>query len=770
MKSYLNFLKRNKSYSAINLVGLSISMAFVLLLAVYVQKQLSTDAFQKNADRIYAVTNPENLNMGYYLPQYLSREFPDIEAASSYIYQGVRTFVVENKSVNTPMAIVDSLFFKMFSFEMVSGSGDDFKISKNNILISESFASSYFQEKNPIGQKITLGDYSLNVVGVYKNPENSIFKPVDIYVRGEFASGFNSANNEDMDNAGGAVCFVMTYPNSKFSEKNAEVLEYLKEIFWIYMNGSYDQVRMIPFRDIYFLENGAIENNGGFNLGDFSFVKILFSMCVILLLFAVLNYINMTTALSGFRAKEMATRRLLGSSKAAIFFKMMAESTLFCLISMLVALVFAELLSPLASEILNYNISLSSAFSLKNIISLIAFIIILGFISGLIPSLLLLRAKPIDVVKGNLVLKTKTIYSKIIIIVQNSLTVMMIVASLVVYLQVKKLVDAPLGYNTKDILSIENHYSDKVGINPLVDKIKSLACVEEVGLGEGTPLTGTNNLTFELGNGQWISTQQIKGDSSYFNILGLREKQNNNVPKTFWLDEHAFKEIGIEESATTYHAKNNTQGIGGVYYDFKIGNILNEQKSIMLYNYNDYPEYEFPWNIIVKTSGDKIQAKQQIMDCVKELFPDAIHSSTYLEDSLDEMFSRESQILKIIFIFTIISLIVSALGLVAMSSYYMQQQRKTVSVKKVFGASYHLVLSELIFSFLKLIGISFIIGIPLAYYLMHTWLGSYSYRIDLHWWIFIVAALFTLIIATLAVLWQSIKTANTNPATEMKKE
>lgn len=140
MKSYLNFLKRNKSYSAINLVGLSISMAFVLLLAVYVQKQLSTDAFQKNAERIYAVTNPENLNMGYYLPQYLSREFPDIEAASSYIYQGVRTFVVDNKSVNMPMAIVDSLFFKMFSFEMVSGSGDDFKISKNNILISESFA------------------------------------------------------------------------------------------------------------------------------------------------------------------------------------------------------------------------------------------------------------------------------------------------------------------------------------------------------------------------------------------------------------------------------------------------------------------------------------------------------------------------------------------------------------------------------------------------------------------------------------------------------
>ena len=322
MKSYLNFLKRNKSYSAINLVGLSISMAFVLLLAVYVQKQLSTDAFQKNAERIYAVTNPENLNMGYYLPQYLSREFPDIEAASSYIYQGVRTFVVENKSVNMPMAIVDSLFFKMFSFEMVSGSGDDFKISKNNILISESFASSYFQEKSPIGQQIAFGDFTLNVVGVYKNPENSIFKPVDIYLRGEFASIFNSSHDEYMSNAGGAVCFVMTYPNSKFSEKNAEVLEYLKEIFWIYMNGSYDQVRMIPLREIYFLENGAMDYNGGFNLGDFSFVKILFSMCVILLLFAVLNYINMTTALSGFRAKEMATRRLLGSSKAEVFFKM----------------------------------------------------------------------------------------------------------------------------------------------------------------------------------------------------------------------------------------------------------------------------------------------------------------------------------------------------------------------------------------------------------------------------------------------------------------
>ena len=198
--------------------------------------------------------------------------------------------------------------------------------------------------------------------------------------------------------------------------------------------------------------------------------------------------------------------------------------------------------------------------------------------------------------------------------------------------------------------------------------------------------------------------------------------------------------------------------------------MLEEQHPALIYQYDEYPADRWPWTILIKTTPDHKEAFVRVKAVIDEMYPDKIFDASYVEDDIKMVFSSERRVLEIMVIFTILSLFVSALGLVAMSSYYMQQERRTVSLKKVYGADYNSVLWGLVAEFMKMIGVAFVIAVPVAWYLMHTWLNGYSYRIGLHWWIFAVAGLFTAVIAALAVLWQAVRAARTNPAIELKKE
>ena len=274
----------------------------------------------------------------------------------------------------------------------------------------------------------------------------------------------------------------------------------------------------------------------------------------------------------------------------------------------------------------------------------------------------------------------------------------------------------------------------------------------------------------EMPDGHWVSFQQIQGDDKYFDILGLKVKQNN-YQRAWWLNEYAFKQIGIEETATEFQsAKNGTRQIGGIYYDFKIRPLEEDQSAAMIYNRGENPDDDYPWILLVKTTGDQAAAKKQVEAACKEVFPDRLFEAQYIEEMIEDGFADESRVLNIVLIFTLLSILVSALGLFAMSSYYMQQEIRSVSVKKVFGADYSGVLKELVLSFMKMVGIAFVIGVPIAWFIMNRWLSGYGHRIDLHWWIFVLAGLAVAFIAAISVLYQSIKTARTNPAEALKKE
>ena len=774
MKSFWNFLRKNKLYAGVNLVGLTVSMAFVLLLAVYVQRQLSTDSFQQNAERIYVIANEDNVTMGYWLDKHLKNNFPEIEKGCCVAnMSSSAAFSIDGERVYGSTMAADSTFFEIFSYDLVKGNKADWRVSWDRCMVSEEFANANFGEKDPIGQIIQFnyeGTFPLTVCGIYKEFGNSILKAPDVLVRGEMMPKTNSSHDEYMSNAGGGICFVMTYPGADLQGRQDDILNWCEENFWVYKS-QYDKVRIIPLKDMYFLNEGIRYGSDTIQFGNRSFVNLLLAMCILLLAFAVLNYINMTTALTGFRAKEMATRRLVGAEKRSIFFKIIAESTTICGISMLLAILLAEALAPTASRILEYQVSVFKAVTPVNILLVLGFILVLGILAGIVPALLIQKAQPIEIVRGTLRLKTKTVYSKVIIVLQNVVAVVMLVSALTMALQIRHLISADLGYNTKDILVVDNAFGQTGQIRPLLDKWREEPCVEEVGQGDGIPLGGTNNWTMEMPDGRWVSFQQIQGDDKYFDILGLKEKQDNHQPNKWWLNEYAFKQIGIEESATEFvTAQNGTRGIGGVYYDFKIRPLEQDQSAAMIYNRGENPDDDYPWILLVKTTGDHAAARKRVEAIAAEVFPGRLFEAQYIEEMIEDGFADESRVLKIVLLFTLLSVLVSALGLFAMSSYYMQQEIRSVSVKKVFGAEYSGVLKELVLSFMKMVGIAFVIAVPIGWWIMNRWLSGYGHRISLHWWVFAVAGAAVALIAIISVLYQSVKTARTNPAEALKKE
>ena len=779
MSSFINFLKRNKLYSAVNLLGLSLSMAFVLLLAVYVTSQLSTDSFQKNADRIYVIAQKETLSSAYWLSRHMKANFPEIERSASYSSNGMQEYKIDGNIVNARTSYADSSFFDMFSFPLVEGDFSEWKASISGVLISESFAKAQFGDRDPVGREIRFDGAdstvsNLTVSGVFKDIENSIIRPCDIFLRGEIMTITNQANDERMSNAGSSTCFVMAYPNADLPARHDDILKWCRENFWRYMSdygGGDNDVRIIPLRDVYFLSDGNEDYNDSLRLGNKTTVMLLAGMCFLLLLFAILNYVNMTTALSGFRAKEMATRRLIGATKGGIFMKMIVESTIICAAAMVIAVLLGEAISPAASKVLNYDISIFKAISPVSVLVCVLFTVLVGVIAGIVPALIIQKAEPIEIVRGTLRLKTKTLYSKVIIVIQNVITVVMLVTAFTMFLQIRSMINAPVGYNTEDQITISNQFGLAGDLTPLINKLKAESCVEAVGLGDGHPMFMTNNWTMSTESGREASFQLVKGDSAYFNILGIRKKQDNHSPNSYWLNEYAYGILEIDETATEFTTKSNgTMQIGGIYYDFKIKPLLEEQHPALIYQYDEYPAGKWPWTILVKTTPDHKEALARVKAVIDEMYPDKIFDASYVEDDIKMVFSSERRVLEIMVIFTILSLFVSALGLVAMSSYYMQQERRTVSLKKVYGADYNSVLWGLVAEFMKMIGVAFVIAVPVAWYLMHTWLNGYSYRIGLHWWIFAVAGLFTAVIAVLAVLWQAVRAARTNPAIELKKE
>ncbi len=775
-KSYFTFLGRNKLYTAINFFGLSVSLAMIVLISTYTLRQLGTDSQHENADRIYMVSDGVSDANGYYLPKYLLGRYPEIEAAASVAFGTEEIDVSNNREkIFAKVLSADSTFFRIFTCPAVDGDVAEFATDRRNAVISESFARKLFGGSiSPLGQPLRIEGESVDYVisAVMRDIDNSVLPSADVVLRAERLPEINPANNETMNNAGSAVTFLLAGRNADLASRADDMLEYFKEIYWTYRGGRCDRVVLIPLREIYF--SGT--DSSTLNRGNRDFVAILFSVAFVLLLFAVINYVNLTMAQTGFRAKEMATRRLLGASRGEIVFKLILESVFFSAAAFVLGLFLADAVNPLACRLLYYDFTVWSEFTPLYVAGCVLFVAAVGVVSGVAPAIAISRYKPVDVVKGSYRSRTKQVYSKIFIAVQNAVTVVMLTSALTMYLQIRHMINMPLGYDVDNVLVVDNNFPGASRVASFVEELRRAPQVVSVGVGDGTPLWGTNNNTIWCGEQRMVSFQQILGDSAYFDIFGFKVKRDNHTSGDDWFfNEHTFREMEFDEDVEALplgRSGDYRMTVGGVYEDFRMFHSLREQSAAMIFRHEAWPyDKRMPWNTIVKTTGDHRAAKEAVKAAWLKIVPDGAWNGdgcTYMTDYIEELYAEQDRLLSIVSIFTALAVLVSALGLLAISIYYILQKRQEIAIRKVFGSTRREIVERLVGPFLALVAAGGVVAVPISWQIMNTWLESYSYRIGLHWWIFAAAMAAALLFSALTVLWHSVRAADENPVNAVK--
>ena len=762
IKSFLKFLSRNKAYTAIDVFGLSVSLMFVILIAVYTVQELSVDKFHKDVDRIYVLANDRGPSTALPIAYRLQERYPEIEQVCPVITTNVGNQIVKNndKKLTARTVPVDSCFFNFFYFKLLAGDKNRVLENRSNVVLSKTFANKLFGTEDPIGQSVIIGDsLSFLVSGIMEDIKHSTIPYADIMFRVERAHEYNwSISMDHPGNAGSTVAFLKMKPGADLRPKISDILSYFKESFWIYQRDMSKVVNLIPISELYFSE---LNDFGSVQTGNKRLVIVLLSIGILILVFAIFNYINLTVAQAGQRAKEMATRRLLGSSRGDLFIRMMIESTLLTVISFGIGWLLAHAAVPFVNDLLQTQIDLMATFTPGWCLAGIVLILLIGVVAGLLPAVLISSVKPIDIVRGTFRKQTKMVFSKVFITFQNGITIAMIAASIVMILQSRHLINAPLGYNTNSILEVANGFANNSDRNAAIDEFGRQPFVKRVGLAAGMPLSGSNNMSSEY-EGKFLGFQQFIMDSTAFNMLGYKIVRDNQLAEKSWyVTEKAMRDMELPQDAPSFLWNKNATPIAGIVQDFQLGNITNDMRPAMLRI--DKRSEMFPWSILIEVEGNPYTAYNKIQEIYKEASGGLDFNATYLNEQVQKSFESEVRMTKIVSLFASIAVIISMLGLLAMSTYFIHQRSQEVAIRKVFGSDNQAILFRLIGSFLVYVGVAFIIATPIIWYFMNQWLSDYSYRISLNPLIFIVSGIFCLVIALVTVFFQSYKAANANP-------
>lgn len=773
-KSFFKALAKNQLYTFIEIFGLSLSLMFVILIAVYTTQELSTDNFQQNKDQLYFVASEESFGQAYALANMLKDRYPEIEEACPMVnYFKKAAANIQDRKLNADLMFAGPNMFKMTSFDIVKGERENPLAAKNEVVISETFAKKAFPHTDPLGQSIQMHDsVTVIVTAVVQDIENSVIPYADIILRIDNIGYWNKGlASPTMDNYGMAPVLIQAKPGTDLIAKEADLLEFMKEVAWPYKEGVNTAVSFIPIKEVYF---STISGHRGhlLNQGNKTFVLILLSVGILILVFAIINYINLAVAQTGFRAKEMATRRLLGSSREELFTRLIMESTLLTFISFIIGVILAFIMLPYANNLLETRLDLVGMISPITILIVLVILIIIGGVAGLLPAIVISNAKPVEVVKGSFRQKTKMVFSKFFITFQNIITIALVTASLVMVIQTRHLIKAPLGYNTTNIIDIDlRTVGNKQSMLTLKNEFSNLASVQRISFSQGLPFTTGNNYTYSF-KGRPISFQAFVGDSAFVPMLGLEILRDNQVASgdAFYLSERAMRELELTDDTQSFTLEPFFGGslqIAGIMKDVQLGNIMYGSRPT-LWRIKKIDEF-IPWNMAVEITGNPVETYNELKN-IFEKITSLEFTGKFIDQQVAESFRQQVKTSRIVTIFAGIAILLSFLGLVAMSTYFIQQRSREIAVRKVFGSTNEEMLKRLVFTFLNYVGIAFVIVTPIIWYIMKQWLDGYSYRISLSPWIFIAGGLFCLILSFITVFWQSYQAANANPVSNLKTE
>ncbi|AGB28067.1 ABC-type transport system, involved in lipoprotein release, permease component [Prevotella dentalis DSM 3688] len=786
LSSYLIFLSRNKAYTAINVFGLSLSLLFVLLIGVYTWQESRVDRQFTKADRIYIyglemhAQGVSELYTGgnWRLQKYFRSRYPEIESscALANYYQGVVTRQGDMPT-NCLTSLTDSTFFDMFDVTFVLGDRRRALADRASIVLTTDMATRLFgSPEAAINRKVFFRDgKAFRVTGVVQVKENTCLKPADAFIRFENIESINSSMfNERLSNATGAQLFFLVRPGSNFTQKENDMDEYQKKFFWIFQSDDMPvYTRLIPLNRYYFSGiQGEMENT--LRQGDSKLVHTLFLVGLVILLFSVFNYINLTNAQSSYRAREMAMLRLLGSQRIDIVVRLILESIILCTLSMAVALLLAWAATPYVARLLDTTLLLSVLFHPVTLLLLVAFVLLLGLLAGLIPATMLSASKPIDVVRGTFRFRSHQWLGKAFIVVQSTVTIVLIATAFIMSGEIRHLIAIPRGYNTQGLMEVYV-MDDSTKMAAWYDGLKQLSCVQNLTTCCGTPHSGGNNITFNF-NGKTLSTQWLVGDEQYMKIFGLTLKSSTGLRGRngeYYVNRRMLADEGLPLTSKFFYQWADKHGVGeretlsGIVHDFNIRGLGSRQHP-MVVKIARRGSFQ-PWATVIQIQGDPVEAYQQVQQLFKRIFHEELDlDEPYLDQKIAAEYKSETRIATIVRLFALIAVVISLLGLVAMSTYHIQQHRRELAVRKVFGSSGRQVRMRLVTSFLAYVGMAFVIAVPVVWYFMADWLSRYPYRIT--WWPWLpVAGLIVLAVSFCAVAIQSWAASNENPVNVIKE-
>ena len=790
MRSYLKFLSRNKLYTAIEAVGLAVSLAFVILIGSYVVQQYQVAHESPEWKRTFVLGNDDFLGLTYWDKEELEMNIPEVQAAThvAMLWQPV----IQNgeQPIQGSGIETDADFFSVFpEYRLVEGSLEDF-VGKEDILISASFARKLSAQ---VGQVIKVDKVDRTVKGIFADFDGTFFMPADIItnITNTWAAGQGKAFNS----IGNYTTWFRVREDADLADVQAKVKALLHKNY----DASWGAEKVDPWQayrmDKAFFFTGS--SNGLTRTGNVQMLRLLTIVVLLLLLSAIFNYVNLSLALTGKRAKEMATRRLLGADKAGILWKYIGESVVFTAVCFAAALLLADLLAPMVNSLVSTSdpdemmlgigdtsVRLSFMMTPGYILAYIAGILVLGVINGLLPAISASRYQPIDVIKGTLRRRSKMVMSKVFIVVQNVLSVFLIAFALVMEVQMRHMLTRPMHAATDNLYYIEYSAQNYDAMKLFKDKVEQLPFVTSTGVGRGIP--GMINMTMgiKVDEEHHVDMPVIICDSTYFKLLGLEVEEDFGHPlvHSLWMSRSAFNGAGVSDTSTVFPRRISMNGaqpefIGGVVADYPTRpaseSTQNPNGGIIV---TRVEELNYANCLLIGTTGEDKSYEDQILQAYREfrLETSGVEEPAwrygFVRDINRKQLAPVRRTQRLVELFAILSVIIALLGLLAMSTYFADENTKQIAVRKVFGSDVEKETWRNVKSYMVLTGFACLIGIPLAIWAARIYLERFAYRVEGYGWVFALAVVISLAIAFGTVLWQTLKAARTNPATELKKE
>ena len=538
------------------------------------------------------------------------------------------------------------------------------------------------------------------------------------------------------------------------------------------MSGICTEYRLVPFKEVHY-GSGANYPFPFENIVNRDMLRLFTAAGVLLLVFALLNYISLTTAQVGFRVREMATRRLIGSSRAGIILRYIGESFAVTAVSFILGFILAEATSPLFSTLIGKTYSPLASLTWGTAALWAGVIVLLSVLAGIIPAMMVSRYRPIDIVRGEFSRASKMILGRIFLVVQNVAAIGAVAISIAMFLQLRHMVEKPMGYTRDSLVDVTVSNTQ----NPddfLKDRLKSLPCVAEVGWTQGCPAGGRRSSWGMELDGNRYSVVMFDGDTTALRLLGVRVLSQNAepLPGTFYFTRRTAAALGLDMNTTLFEYDYGAVYVCGIIDDLWMGNANSTDNDMLIWAVQP-SEPQMLGNmtsLVVKVNGDPDDAVRTIQEFYSDEKPDLSVTVETYENIYRRTYTAEDSSLRITGLFALLTIVLTVMAMVAMSTYYARQRAKSTAVRKIMGCPRSEIYTHTLASFLSASLIAAVIAVPLIYTYTGRWLQTYTYHIGNYWWTYLLALLIVAAIAALAITYRAVQLMNTNPATALRKD